>query len=173
MKFINLIIGGVEIPFEASHAINQQYIPQEASNILTFSDGSSAKQTAWSGKTKIVTSGTGHIPLALSAIDFSAAVTMDCVDPIVINSASNIIALPAIRRTDVSSIGYAVVNGRAIKTSISVIGDTATLTPVPDATAYQALYFPRFTVLLKTRPTQSSSTRTLNSRSWSFEAVES
>lgn len=170
MRFINLIVDGIEIPFDASHVINQKYTSIEASAIVEMSDGSAVKQTAWSGKTLIETSGTGRLPLPLSGVDYSAPVVLECVEPLTIRSASNSITLPSTRRSDVSSMGFAVVNGKAVHTSLSITGDTATLTAVAGAVSYEVLYWPKFTVLFLARPDEGGVSRSPNSRQWSFSA---
>lgn len=171
MRFINLFLNSVEIGFDSSHSISQQYAPIEATTVLRMSDGSALKQTAYSGKTRITTSGTGRNPLPTDGLNYASQIAMKCVDPVTEYSASNTITLPASRRSDVDSIGFAVVNGRSVRTSISISGNTATLTTVAGATGYEVIYYPTFNVFIK-KPQTGSTTRTLNSRSWSFEAVE-
>ena len=171
MSILNLIIGGIEIPFESSHVINQSYSPLGASNVLRMADGSGFKQTAWFGKTKIETSGTGKLPLPLRGLDYESQIVMECVEPLTEYSASNVITLPTARRSDVSILGFATVSGRAVKSAVSISGDVATVTSVANATGYHVIYYPKFTVFLS-RPNEDDTARSLSSRSWSIEAVE-
>jgi len=168
---INLILGGVTVAFEASHEIAQDYEPLESSGILRMSDGTGVKQTFWSGKTKITTRGNGRFPPGLLGLDYSGSLSMSCVTPRAVDSASNVITVPAARRSDVSMIGLALVNGRSVPTGISLVDNTATLTTVSGAAAYQVLYFPTFIVYAQ-RPSESNNARSWGQHGWTLVAEE-
>lgn len=167
MSIINLIVNGIEVPLGAAESINQKYEPLASEGILRTMDGTAIKQVAWSGKTRIETTGTGRLPLPLQDIDYGLSFVMQCASPIEKQSASNIIVLPTNRRADVSPVGYAIVNGREVRTPLSLTGDTATLTVVTGANGYVVAYWPTFTVF-GTRPTETDNARAKSGRSWSF-----
>jgi len=65
-----------------------------------------------------------------------------------VRSASNAIALPVNRRSDIAPVGYAIVNGKLVATDISDITDNiATLDTVSGASAYKVDYWPEITIV--------------------------
>lgn len=136
-----------------------------------MSDGAGIKQVAWSGKYKIEVSGTGRIPLPIDGLNFNVSHDLECIEPLTKYSTGNIFALPTARRLDISSLGFAVVNGRAIKTPLAISGDIATLDVVADATGYHVIYYPKFTVFIQP-PKKDSAPRSLATFGWSFVAEE-
>lgn len=172
MSGINLIVDGVEIPFQASHSISQSYTPILAETLLRMEDRSAVKQSSpGKDRMRIETNGTGHIPLPLEAIDYKKSFVLACSDALIKYSQLNVFDLPASRRLDVDCAGFAVVDGKAIRSSLSIAGDTATVTAVVGATAYQVAYFPTFTVFAQ-RPTETGASRSVNGRSWALICEE-
>ena len=101
--------------------------------------------------------GAGWWPSGLESLDYDDPLTLLCGGPFTILSASNVIALPAARRTDAgytpvgyarkSGAGAAVGGGELVPTPLSIATDAATLTPVSGATGYQVAYWPALTVI--------------------------
>ena len=143
MSTVALEIGSVVIPGYASLGLEQVYEPLEGAAVLRATDGTAVKQTAWS-KLRTVITGTGWIPEGLATIDWSVAQTMKGAAPRSVWSTSNVIAVPAARRSDVAVRGFGIVDGVPVETTVSMSGDTATLTTVSGATSYYALYWPEF-----------------------------
>ncbi len=173
MSVVNLIVNGIEIPVASSETINHIYTPIVAETLHRMSNGDAVKQQSWGfGKTKIQTSGTGKIPLALQMIDYSKVFVIACASPLMLYSPSNLIILPADRRLDVDVVGYAIIKGQAQRTAVmSVVADTATLNAKAGASGYQIAYFPKY-IVFGTRPTETDSSRTSHARSWSFTCEE-
>ena len=69
-------LGGVSVPIECFSTFSQTYEPLQASNILRMSDGSAVKQTAWTDKLKINTTGTGWAPVGLTGLNFENALLL-------------------------------------------------------------------------------------------------
>lgn len=111
--------------------------------------GSAKRQHNWA-KHRITISGTGPLPSSLLELDHTVSHTLKLATPVSINSLSNVIALPSARRSDVAVEGYAYtdVDGYLVETPVMVTVDTATLTVVPGAVGYKAVYWPQFTVFV-------------------------
>jgi len=137
-----LVIGGIEIPLQSSHTLGQTYNPVQAVARLRMMDGSLVQQTSWAGKLATSISGVGIMPAGLQMLDFSSTITIKCVAERVVSSASNVIIIPAARRTDYAPEGRALVDGVWQSTAVSMSTDEATLTIVAGATQYQAIYWP-------------------------------
>lgn len=167
----HITIGGITIPIESIKDFNQRYEPLGATSILRMADGSGVEQTAWTGKLKVVTSGSGWVPTGLDALGKGEHL-FKCGVHRAIQTASNVIVLPSARRTDADFIplGFAVVDNKLVETDISISGDTATLTAVADATGYRVHYWPELTVFIRDVP--ESWQQSTNTHSWSFEAEE-
>lgn len=166
------ILGGITVPVECFAEFDQSYEPLERTSIRRMSDGTGRKQTAWDGKLIVKTSGSGWAPLGLSGLDYQNPLLFSCADPRSITAASNIITIPAERRTDAgyTPIGFAIVNNELVETSLSLATNTATLGIVSGATAYRVHYWPEITVLVK-QPLENWN-KSGNAHGWSFDAEQ-
>ena len=171
-----LVLGGIAVPIDCFAKFDQRYeeLLGAASALLRMMDGSLFKQTGWNGnkKLKVITTGEGWAPLALTALDFSNPLVLKCANPRSITNASNVISVPAARRSDADylPVGLAIVNQQLVETPLVLIGDTATLTIVENATAYRVNYWPEINVFINEPP--EGWNKSSNSHSWSFEALE-
>lgn len=157
---IMLKIGALDIATLAALDIEQSYEPLGGETILRAIDGTGIKQATWR-KTRILTSGGGWLPPGLEAIDTNAPLTLACITPrsVPANFATRQATLPTTRRSDAGHApwGLAILaDGQAVRTPLTLSGNTATLDVVTGAVAYQALYLPQFTVWAA-RPTESGS----------------
>lgn len=174
MKY--LVLGGINVPIDSYAQFSQSYdeLLEESSSIIRMSDGQAIKQTGWNGnkKLKITTSGNGWAPLALNSLDFKSSMVIKCANPRALTDLSNVIAVPAARRSDqdYTPIGFAIVDNELVITSLVMAGDTATLAVVENASAYRVHYFPELTVFVKTPP--ESWQMESNTHPWSFVAEE-
>lgn len=87
----------------------------------------------------------GWLPEGLSGMQGS--ISLDCIAPLSLSSASNVIAISRPARPDAAAFGHAMVGGVAVPTAVSLAGLTATLTIVAGATAYLVGWYPRLTVM--------------------------
>lgn len=149
----NLIIGGITVPLHAVlEGIQQTYDPLQARSRGRLADGSLQQRTTWSGKVATSIRGRGVIPAGLQGLDYTQPLVISCVAHRAITSAGRVITLPAARRSDAGSLPYGraeVMRGNTpqwVDTGIDVVDDVATLTEVPGAVRYQAVYFPEITV---------------------------
>jgi hypothetical protein len=143
------ILGGVSVPFESHLDLNQDYQEQQASRITRHCDGSARKQTAWSGKTVIRTSGNGWYPPGFDLLDYDTSMEMSCIALRAITSASNTITIPASRRTDqgFEPFASATVNGGKRDATITgIVGNVVTVAAVSGAAFYTVYYYPKLTV---------------------------
>lgn len=140
----NIIIGGVNIAFDSAYRLNQTYEPLGGVNKLRMMSGALVQQSHWR-KTKTVISGSGRYPEGLDAINYDNSLTIQCMAPRSLAGASNVITLPAGRRTDFVESGYALVGDRLVKSTISVAGNVATVGAVAGAIGYQVFYYPVLT----------------------------
>lgn len=137
-----LVIGGIEIPIRASHQLAQNYTPIQAVSRVRMMDGGLTQQSAWRGKLLTEIQGDGLIPSGLQLIDWSVPVTIKCIAERAVTSSSNVIDVHPNRRSDYGVVGRALVGTQLVDTPVSMSGNTATLTTVSGATAYQAYYWP-------------------------------
>jgi len=151
-----LIVDGVTVPVFASTTISQTYDKQSATYRSRMRSGTLKQRKVWpSGGAKLITTitGSGMIPPGIGEdglVDYDNSFVLSCVGHRAITSTSNVIALPAARRSDSGSEPYARVRvagtDKWVPTAVSVVGNTATLTTVTGAAQYQCLYFPEITV---------------------------
>ena len=175
MSSISLLffeLGGISVPYEANYELRQFYQEIEAAEVLRFMDGSSEKQTSFSGPLRTRIEATGDLPHALDGLDYSQQLLMKCAAPRVIGSASNVIALPGKRRADAlfEPYGYAVLNGERVDMPVNLAGDIATVDFVAGATHYGVHYFPQITVWAT--PPESDIALTDGEFGWALEAEE-
>jgi hypothetical protein len=116
--------------------------------------------------------GRGWIPAGLDGIDYTSSMLLKCAAAKMITSPSNVIALPAERRTDsgYEPRGYAIVEGARVDTSIGFAVDVATLGTVAGASFYQVEYFPEITVFATL--SNSGVTVTNADYSWQIKAEQ-
>lgn len=134
--------------------------------------GSGKRQHNWA-KHKITISGGGPLPPALLEIDHTVSHVLKLSAPQSVQSPSNIIVIPATRRSDVPLEAYAILDRDdfLVPAEIaSVVVDTVTITAVPNAVAYRVNYFPQFTVFVD--PPNSNSDRRAADTQWNLNCEE-
>lgn len=142
----DLTIDSLRLPLPVAGEITQDYEDFGGFALLRLGAGAAVHQEVWR-KTRTTLSARGLVPPGLAAVDWSQSHTLGCVAPRSVQSASNVITLPAARRSDAPPYGFAVgVNGLLRPTAVGLAGDTATLTAVAGAIWYQVLYYPLLTV---------------------------
>lgn len=142
----DLTIDGIRLPLAVAGVISQTYEDFGGLGLLRLGLGAAVHQEVWR-KTRTTLSASGLIPPGLAAVDWTAAHPLGCVAPRSIQAASNVITLPAARRTDAAPYGFAVdVTGLLRPVGVSVAGNTATLAVWAGAVSYQVLYYPLLTV---------------------------
>ena len=144
-------LGGVEVPLEAGHTFSQEYQSKRRSTTYLMGDGSSTRQTLAGTADKLVTTikGSGWSPLGIAGLDYTSSMTLKCAEPRSVTETDVSIDIPSARRTDTGydPVGFAIVSGELVSTSIGIAGNTATLGAVSGATAYIVQYHPQITVL--------------------------
>jgi len=165
-----LVIGGIEIPIRASEQLSQEYEPVQSRSRLRMSDGTLIQQTAWSGKLSTSIRASGISPAGLEGLDYDSPITIKCIKERVIASASNVIDVPAARRSDYGVEGRAVVGNKLVSTAVTMSTDEATLTTVAGATSYQAIYWPEISCWCDP-PSESGQVRQAN-HTWDFEGQQ-
>lgn len=166
-----LQIGGVSIPLRASLGMNQSYRSLARETIHEMGDGSAIKQTYAGTQNRIATviNGSGPIPPGLDGLDYTDTLLVRCAAERSITNSSNVIDIPAARRSDTGyePWGRAIMmDGSVVETEVQLDGDTATLTQVTGADAYQALWFPEFYALAEGGGVQTSDEVDGASTSW-------
>lgn len=154
MNHLIIVQGAVTVTLPKVHSegLRQDYSTIQPGPILRLSDGTGIKQTRWKKKGTTI-SGSGALPAGFDALNFGLEMAIWCVKEVEIASSSNVIALPANRRTDITPLGFAVVNNRMVPTPVSVsVGGVATLTAVAGATGYRVYYYPILTVFASLNP---------------------
>jgi len=133
--------------------------------------GKGIKQTNWA-KLRTALSGNGGMPLGFSALNYAGVLTLKCGTQRAISQATNVIVIPAARRTDTGyePVAFKCVDGFWVEAAMSLSGNTATITADGAATAYMAQYYPQLSVLMDD-PNESYNWGEASS-SWSITAEE-
>lgn len=171
---MSLKIGSLEIPLLAALEIEQTYEPIGGETIFRPISGTGLKQSTWS-RTRITTSGSGWMPAGLDSLDVTEQLVLSCVVPrtVPVEFGTRQASLPAARRSDDGCAPWGVAimpDGSAVQTSVSLVGNVATLSAVIGAVAYQAMYLPQLTVWAM-RPTDGG-TRSDASYTWQIICEE-
>lgn len=149
---IVLKIDSFALPVCAGFEIEQQYAPIGPASIRRAVSGRGIKQRTYR-RTRIVTSGNGWVPSGLQSLDFDAQHELSCVTPETVPAvfATRQATLPATRRADAGHLPYGLAqmaDGHTVLAGVTMAGNVATVDAVAGAVAYQAGYFPKFTVWL-------------------------
>ena len=140
-------LGGISIALEASLGLQQEYRILAGRHKRRMADGTLHQQSNWS-KLATTINGDGWAPAGLAGLDFSASMLLKCFAPRSLISTSNVLTIPATRRTDGDYVplAYGLVDGERVATAMALASNTATLTVVAGAQFYEVVYFPEFTV---------------------------
>ena len=177
-------LGGIKVAPQGALTFRQAYNVEESASVIRLAGGGAIKQTSWQ-KMSVMTQGTGRWPPGLDSLDYSQPLLMKCSQPREITGPTNVITVPAERRSDAgfTPIGFALLtpNGgdstldpRWWPAELVMAGDVATVTPVAGALAYQVWYWPEITVFA-TRPSTDWQGQPANSGhayTWTLEARE-
>ena len=145
MRPHNIIIGGVEIGFGAAHELSQDYEIIGGRSLRRMLNGAALLQNQWQKLRTLITA-SGNRPEGLAGLDYSAPITIKCMAPRSIWSATTTVTLPAGRRTDWAPHAYAIVNGFHVPTGVSIATNTATCTTVAGASGYLVAYYPELSM---------------------------
>jgi len=167
---VSLEIGGVVIPQLSAIEIEQEYTEIAARDSSRLADGSAYVRTLHSGKLSTQIKGAGWSQSAIDAIDFDATHVIKCVQARSVYTATTSATLPSARRSDYAPFALAIVGDGLTETSVSMGGDTATITPVSGASGYLVQYYPEFTAVITAYKT---GIKTQNAEySWQLTAEE-
>lgn len=142
-------LGGVVVPVQAAGDVEMDF--EDFGGFtwppLRTLNGTALYQEHWR-KLRVRAAGSGIVPAGLAGLDYKAQHTLKSCATRAIQTVSNVITVPAARRTDIgyAPTGFAVVDGRYRATAIALVGDVATLTVVAGASGYGVNYFPQLTV---------------------------
>lgn len=167
---IDLEIGGIAVPIDAKHQVDQDYEDIRASTTHRMKNGSAVRQQRWS-KIRTTIRGSGWTPVGLSGLDYSQPMMLKCIGERAVAGATTTITLPGGYRTDgdYAPRGYAIVGDELEETSISVTGGVATLGTVSGAAAYHVIYYPEITVYAEFNDSFSLSSADFD---WALECEE-
>lgn len=171
MSLRTLEIGALVLPLHARHGLDQEYETIGGRAVLRFADGTGLVQQAWS-KLRTVISGHGSVPPGLALLDTLNPLVLKCIKARSITAAGPSITLPAARRSDAGSTprGFAQVGQQGIETAVNIVGNVATLTPVPGAELYWVTYYPQITVLCD--PPRETGDVNAGQHGWTLTAEE-
>lgn len=142
----DLMIDGLRLPLPIAGEIEQSYEFFGGYTMLRLGAGAAVHQEAWR-RIRTTLSASGIAPPGLDGIDWSQPHTLGCVAARSIQSASNVITIPAARRTDAPPYGWAITAaGLLIPAAIAVVGNIATLGAVGGAIGYHVAWYPLLTV---------------------------
>lgn len=164
-------LGGISVPIQANLGLRQEYRALGGRHKRRMADGSLHLQSNWS-KIATTISGDGWVPAGFAGLDFDSALTLKCLAPRSIISASNVLTIPATRRSDGDylPVGYATVDGERVATPLALVSNTATLTLVSGAQFYEVVYYPELQVYADP-PTEQTDAHSAQFR-WSITAEQ-
>ena len=172
-------LGGLRVAIESVGGFSQSYEPLGGVARLRLMGGALVQQVSWR-RLGTTLSGEGWWPSGIENLDYDAPLELKCAAPRSVIGQTATLVLPAARRTDsgFTPIGHAIVRGQGtvvgggdlVPTPLSLSGDTATLTPVTGATAYQVTYWPQITVMAK--PPQMEGSLSDAQHRWTLRAEE-
>ncbi len=151
-------LGSVRIPVLALVPASRQVFESDvAEHIHRMGNGNLKKQSLAGsvGKLRGTLSGEGPLPPGLDGLDYTGELLLKSAAQRDIVSTSNIIDIPAARRSDsgYEPFGRAYVDtprfDTPVLTPVTMSADEATLTSVPGATRYQVVWYPEFMVLVE------------------------
>lgn len=165
-------LGGVVVPVHAAGDVQIGFddIGGYTWPPLRMLNGAARVQQHWR-KLRVSVSGAGIVPAAFAGLDWTAQHTLKSPASRAIHGTSNVIAVPAARRTDsgYTPFGFAVVGGLYQATPLVMAGHVATLTVVAGASAYGVLYWPQLSVYASFSHAASAASAR---HSWQIEAEE-
>lgn len=167
MKYIEL--GDARVPFEANLGFTQTYEDAKPRKLKYYASGNPRRlKSNVAKKIKTVMSAPNGVwPDSFDGLDWDAVLLLKCARERIIDGATNVITIPAARRSDAGyePFGFALVGNRKVPAAITAIaGDQYTLASNPGATRYGVGYYPQFNVL--------ASKKSTGKYGWLIEAVE-
>lgn len=140
-------IGGIVVPIHAALDLQQRIEPVGGTSMLRLGLGAAVKQTVWR-KHRVTLSASGWCPPGLGALDWDSPLTLKCGLPESMTTATTSATLPAGRRTDAGYEPFARAHTAQgwQDTTVSIVGNAATITAVSGAVAYQVWYWPQLSV---------------------------
>ncbi len=168
-------VGGVAVIEDARLRFSQEYFDRRVSSDMPTGDGGLIRQTLLGSVGKLrtrITCETAWQPINLAGLDLSQPVTLQCFEPRIISGTTEVITLPAARRTDSGyiPIGYAMVDGVETSTVITDTTDNVvTLAVVAGADSYHAQYVPELTVYADLSESYASES---DRYAWTLDAME-
>lgn len=171
MSFQTFELAGIEVPVFSVINFNQTYSQIGGETVLRMQSGTAIKQVHWSKIATTIT-GSGTIPPGLLGLDYSVSMVLKCAAKRAYTSVSNVITLPAARRTDPEHAprGFGMVDRELVATTISIVGDDATMGGVAGAQYYVVHYWPQLTVFAS--PPEEAMDINGAANNWSLEAEE-
>lgn len=167
----NFQIGNCVI--ELPQAINFEQTYEEFGGVVThrMMSGAAIRQTNWS-KLRTTLTGDGFLPPGLHGVDWKSSQTLKCGTTRSLASTSNVITLPAARRTDAgyTPTAMALKAGWWQPTPVEVAANVATCTAVSGATNYMVEYYPQLTVFID--PPSITMDRMAGKYRWTINAEE-
>lgn len=167
MSEILLTIDGLALPIEWAGSLTDDDEEFGGFGFLRMANGSTIYQERWK-KRRLTIQGQCYRPPALQGVDWSGGFELGWIKPDGIIQASNVFTLPVARRSDAWILAYAnLLRGGVLTaepTAVSVVGNTATATPVAGAESYSVHWFP----LLTMRGPRPRITHDINAGTFSF-----
>lgn len=174
-QFLTLEIGALVIPDSAMGRLRVDYEDLEARTDRRVADGTFNSRVGWAGARKLLATiaGDSWAPPGLDDLDIDSSYTVKLPKQRSKSSASNIITIPAARRSGglYDPVGFAVVDGGLVETTVDdVTGDVYTLGTVAGASGYRVEYFPQITAKVRPQPSTLDSER--RSHGWQILVQE-
>lgn len=150
MKYIS--IDGITPPEESLIDFTQGYESLASATVKRKVSGAAlVLNNPLNSKIRTNLQGGGYSTLGWDSIKVGQQYVMRCAEPIAVQTASNVITIPAARRSDTGHLptGLAIANNQRIHSPATLTGtDEYTVTTVSGATAYQVAYYPEITVII-------------------------
>jgi len=172
MSCPTLIIDGITAPLQSLLRFDQEYNDLAAQTFNRVASGDGVLRLGWQGKIETVINASGWVSDPFANLLYGQSVLIQCAMPRAASSATNVVEVPAGRRSDGihAPAGFALVDGILQETNIdSWATNTATLATVAGAVGYRVQYFPEFTGVVTLKDSTNNNDGTFR---WRLEAEE-
>ncbi len=141
-------LDGIELSKAAASGLSQSY-NRTRKSVRRMMDGSAKAQQNYSPKISTTINGSGWMTTGWEGVDFTSSLTLSCCEAVTIADASNVITIPAARRSDVALRCFAYVSGEWQVAAFGTATNVITVTVAGGATAYMVGYYPEFSAFIE------------------------
>lgn len=141
-------LDGVELSIAAAEGLSQTYAKTKKSFRRMMSGAGKAQQN-YTPKISTTITGKGWMLPGWEGLDLSSSLVLSCSEAETLAKVTNVIDIPAARRSDVALRCFAYINGVWQPATFSTNVDQITVTLNASATQYMVGYYPEFSATIE------------------------